>query len=147
MKLTYGEKRAVNEIKSILNSQWKNGMLPHIRFLSKDGDYSPSRKDWGVTKKISGNSNFDTSGIIQPPMIGYSLYEIYSLSENKDEILFYIDKFYKRVKKYHDFLFRERDPRKENLIVVLHPWETGTDNTPYKDELIDRTIKILRAKR
>jgi hypothetical protein len=31
---------------------------------------------------------------------------------------------------YHDWLFRERDPHRENLVVCIHPWETGMDNSP-----------------
>jgi len=33
MPLTYGEKGAMNEIASVLESQWSNGMLPQIRFV------------------------------------------------------------------------------------------------------------------
>ena len=31
---------------------------------------------------------------------------------------------------YHEWLYRERDPRAEGLVVLVHPWETGLDNTP-----------------
>jgi hypothetical protein len=31
---------------------------------------------------------------------------------------------------YHEWLYRERDPRGEGLVVLVHPWESGLDNTP-----------------
>jgi hypothetical protein len=31
---------------------------------------------------------------------------------------------------YHEWLYRERDPHKEGLIVLLHPYEGGSDNAP-----------------
>src|SRR5207249_1787877 len=41
--------------------------------------------------------------------------------------------------RYHSWLFRERDPWGENLAFCLHPWETGTDNSPAFDPLIEST--------
>jgi hypothetical protein len=31
---------------------------------------------------------------------------------------------------YHQWLYNERDPHSEGLILLIHPWETGLDNTP-----------------
>jgi hypothetical protein len=32
--------------------------------------------------------------------------------------------------KYHEWLHSERDPHGEGLVLQIHPWETGLDNTP-----------------
>jgi hypothetical protein len=40
---------------------------------------------------------------------------------------------------FHAWLLRERDPWHENLVLCLHPWETGTDNSPAFDSLIEST--------
>lgn len=146
MVLTYGEKRALNEIRSVLDLQWKNGMIPHIRFARGEKGYSPDENEWGVTRDISGIDK-RTSGITQPPIIGYVLHKIYQKSKNKNEVLLQMDKFYKKINDYHEFLFRERDPNGENLVAVIHPWETGTDNTPYQDKPIDKTKLFLRIKK
>jgi hypothetical protein len=31
---------------------------------------------------------------------------------------------------YHEWLYAERDPHHEGLVLQIHPWETGLDNTP-----------------
>jgi neutral trehalase len=42
--------------------------------------------------------------------------------------------FYKKVLprliKHHEWLYNERDPHKEGLVIQIHPHETGMDNTP-----------------
>ena len=146
MPLTYGEKRAMNEIASVLESQWSNGMLPQIRFVPGQTGYSPDEEEWGVTAKISGNSKVKTSGITQPPNIAFALWEVFNSSQNKKELLPFLKEFYPKLKQYHDFLLTERDPKKEGLASVFHPWATGSDNTPCYDLVVKRAGKELRAK-
>ncbi len=31
---------------------------------------------------------------------------------------------------YHQWLYAEREPHQEGLVIQIHPWETGLDNTP-----------------
>jgi len=146
MPLTYGEKRAMNEIASVLESQWSNGMLPQIRFVSGQTGYSPDEEEWGVTVKISGNKNVKTSGITQPPNIAFALWKVFNNSQNKKELLPFLKNFYPKLQQYHNFLLTERDPKREGLASVFHPWATGSDNTPCYDELIKKTLEELREK-
>jgi len=37
---------------------------------------------------------------------------------------------YPAVLAYHQWLYTERDPHNEGLVLQVHPWETGLDNTP-----------------
>jgi hypothetical protein len=32
--------------------------------------------------------------------------------------------------RYHEWLYEERDPHNEGLVLQIHPYETGLDNTP-----------------
>ena len=144
--LSYGEKRAVREILSILQSQWGNGMLPQIRFVDGQGGYSPDAGEWGVTREVSGNPYQDTSGITQPPILGYSLRKMVDRAGNREAMLDEVDRIYDRVKEYHVFLLRERDPDREFLVSVVHPWETGTDDSPCLDEPISRTRAFLKER-
>lgn len=141
--LSYGEKRALAEIESIMHSQWANGMLPQIRFVKGQAGYSPDEHEWGVTKDISGCDQ-DTSGITQPPLLGYALMKIFWKSGNKSRVICELDKFFDGVDNYHAFLLRERDPNDEYLLSVIHPWETGTDNAPYLDDIVHRAKVFLR---
>jgi hypothetical protein len=144
--LTYGEKRAVNEVLSILESQWRNGMLPHIRFVGGRGGYSPDAGEWGVPREVSGNACLATSGITQPPLLGYSLGKMVEKARNVEAMLREVDRVYARVNEYHAFLLRERDPDGEGLVSVVHPWETGTDDSPCLDEPISRTRAFLEER-
>jgi hypothetical protein len=138
----YGEERALAEIQSILDCQWKNGMLPQIRFVEGQSGYSPNEKEWRVTRQISGCFQ-DTSGITQPPILGYALLKIFKKSSNQSKVLSIIRRFYDSVNRYHKFLFDERRPESEKLVAVVHPWETGTDNSPYLDEPVERAREFL----
>jgi hypothetical protein len=46
---------------------------------------------------------------------------------------------------YHTWLLTERDPKKEKLAVCLHPWETGMDNSPAFESLVDATHSYLEG--
>jgi hypothetical protein len=47
------------------------------------------------------------------------------------------------LERYNAWLLSERDPWGENLALCLHPWETGTDNSPAFDPLIDSTRAFI----
>ena len=146
MAMYYGEKRALNELQSIVDSQWSNGMLPQIRFVKGQTGYSPDASEWGVKKSVSGNQKVETSGITQPPNPAYALWKVFGESENKTEMVPKVEVLYSCFRKYHDFLLTERDPKKEGLASVFHPWATGSDNTPCFDALIEETRKELEEK-
>ena len=40
--------------------------------------------------------------------------------------------------KSHRFLYTYRDPEREGLMFIFHPWESGRDNSPLWDESLDR---------
>lgn len=146
MALTYGEQRALNEIASVLGSQWENGLLPHIRFVEGQEGYSPDCGEWAVPPKVSGSRKWCTSGITQPPNIGFALWTVFRGSRNKNEMLPFLEKFYPKLRKCHDFLLTERDPKRVGLASVFHPWATGSDNTPSYDEIISRARGWLKRK-
>ena len=50
-------------------------------------------------------------------------------------------KTYPALLKYHQWLYDERDPHKEGLVLQIHPWEVGMDNTPpWMAELHDHQL-------
>jgi len=146
MALGYGERRALNEISSVLASQWSNGMLPQIRFVEGQTGYSPDAGEWGVGPKISGNQKVQTSGITQPPNIAWALWTVFEGNTSKTEMSRFVESFYPGLRKFHDFLLTERDPGGEGLAFVFHPWATGSDNTPCYDALIKKTRTELAGR-
>ncbi|HYP39157.1 MAG TPA: trehalase family glycosidase [Chloroflexia bacterium] len=139
--IAYGTRRAINELLAIFSCQWRNGMLPQIRFTPGQQGYRPDADDWGVTEDITGPTALRTSGITQPPIIGLCTHEVFRKINYQAQAGHYGDflAISNGLERYHDWLFRERDPWGENLVLCLHPWETGTDNSPAFDPLIAGT--------
>ena len=150
--LAYGKRRALHEMHSIFGCQWANGMLPQIRFVpglrgQSDHGYRPNADDWGVTPGISGPTRLRTSGITQPPIVGLCVRDIF-LKLTKAERNAYLPDFLafsQGVRRFHAWLLSERDPWGEGLALCLHPWETGTDNSPAFDPLMRSTHYYAEA--
>ena len=102
---TYGEQRAINEISSLLAGQWSNGMIPQIKFTPGQTGYHPDVNEWGVLREVSGNPNYDTSGITQPPNPALALWRIYEHSEHKDSLIEDLDIMYEGIKIQLIFIF------------------------------------------
>jgi hypothetical protein len=119
-------KSAQKEIKSLFRGQWKNGMIPNIIY----GDEKYYQDDiWN--SKVSKNAprKIATSGITQPPMIAEAVIKI-GEKLNKIERIQWYKEVFDGLLKYHEWIYRERDPHGEGLAVLIHPWECGLDNTP-----------------
>lgn len=122
-------------------------MLPQIRFMEGPHGYRPDADDWGVAPEVSGPTYLRTSGVTQPPVVGLCLYEVFRKVKEEERVLHYSDfmAFSEGLERYHRWLLKERDPWGESLAVCLHPWETGMDNSPAFDPLIEKTRAYIEA--
>lgn len=144
----YDVKRAQKEINNLFRGQWKNGMLPNIIMANND---SPGRKLWHSDISPNAPRHVRTSGITQPPMVAEAIVRVGEKLTKKDRAEWY-KKLYPKLLAYHEWLYRERDPHGEGIVILLHPWECGLDNTPpwmqelYLNEmpLWIKVIKTLR---
>ena len=59
----FDKERAWKELNMLIDSQWEDGMIPHIIFHQNDPDYFPGPKEW----TIDGLSK--TSCHSQPPVL------------------------------------------------------------------------------
>jgi len=66
------------------------------------------------------------------------LLHIISFTDDNNEALSFASKMYLKLKKWHDFLYRERDPNNEGIIYIRHPWESGMDNSPAFDDVLEK---------
>ncbi|MFA5003863.1 MAG: trehalase family glycosidase [Candidatus Saccharimonadales bacterium] len=131
--------RAKMEILSLLRGQWSNGMIPHMIF-SNDGHYRRDRNVWRSWISPYSPDNVSTSGITQPPLIAESVVKIGEKLEISERRSWY-KMVYPALVSYHEWLYRERDPHTEGLVLQIHPWETGLDNTPpWMAELHDHLL-------
>lgn len=119
-------KRAQQEIHSLLQAQWHNGMVPSMIFSSVDHIDS---RTWESSLSPNAPKLYATSGITQPPMLAEAVFRI-GRKLDPQERQAWFGKIFPHLLKYHQWLYRERDPHKEGLIILVHPWESGMDNSP-----------------
>lgn len=124
----YDVDRAQTEILNILKGQWSNGMVPHMVF-DPGLRYRQDRELWRSYTSPYAPDNLATSGITQPPLLAEAIVRIGKKLTKADRQTWYA-KVYPRLLKYHQWLYRDRDPKHEGLILLLHPWESGMDSTP-----------------
>lgn len=125
---TYNKERALKEIDMLFNGQWENGMIPQIIFHKNNNSYFPGPEVW------QSNTNPPTSCISQPPVISTIIWYMLTLGLHDKNIL---NDYFDKLMKYHKWYVNNRDPYKKGLLSIIHPWESGRDNSPDWDDAID----------
>ncbi len=140
MGLVYvDEQRAFDELFSLVSGQWENGLIAQITFNPNEKKYFPGPEYWGTEKCATGE--IKTSGITQPPLLGISFAHVFSHTHSKKLQSRLLLEILPKVLKYHDYLKDYRDPENSGLLTVVHPWETGLDNSPRWDKPL-QNIKL-----
>ena len=132
--------RAFTEIRSLLKGQWKNGFIPHIVFHNESDTYYPG-PEVHAAHLSAYSPEVKTSGITQPPVLGFVLEELLKISNQDHAVLSFIDEIFDKVYENHKYFYTFRDPKNEGLVYICHNWEAGTDNTPVWD-LIWKTFEV-----
>jgi len=134
----YDMERAQKEICTLLDTQWKNGFIPHIIFHRESETYFPGPDFHQASLHPDSTPKYKTTGMIQPPVIGFVLKEIYERADDKKKILGFISKSIDKVFKNHQYIYGNRDPWDEGLAYIYHNWESGTDNSPIWDTIWEK---------
>lgn len=119
--------RAWREIESLFQGQWEDGFLPHIIFWKEDdARYFPGPGVWGTGRTPP------TSGITQPPVAASA---VRALWERGEQLRFrpHLERLFPKLLAWHRWFARVRDPLQMGLAVIVHPWESGRDNSPEWD--------------
>ncbi|MEX0697709.1 MAG: trehalase family glycosidase [Dongiaceae bacterium] len=119
----FDEARAWTEIETLLAHQWADGMVPHIVFHEIDEGYFPGPGVWqcgGATP---------TSGITQPPVLGFVLQRLYAEARDRQAARTRALTLVPKADAWHHWFYTHRDPRGSGLVAILHPWESGRDNS------------------
>lgn len=119
--------RAKTEITSLLRAQWHNGMLPSMVHTSSH--FTHDRNIWRSQINPNSPDNLSTSGITQPPVLAEAIVRVGERMKKPERRSWY-KLVYPALLSYHQWLYAERDPHSEGLVLQIHPWETGLDNTP-----------------
>jgi hypothetical protein len=132
----YDQKKAQQEILSLFEHQWPNGMVPQIVFNPRAlGNYFPEPDFWQAP---DGRL---TSGITMPPVHATACLHIYRKAKDKMLAKDFLKTMFPRLLASHQYFYRDRDPDHSGLVYIRHPWESGLDNSPAWDAPMGR-IKI-----
>lgn len=140
----FDKQRAFKELETLFKGQWENGMLPHIIFHSKKREgYFPGPNYWQSSSVARANKAVETSGITQPPVHAFIIERILKMYPDDQEVKDFVKAFLPKLFKLHQYYYEHRDPEKEGLIYIYHPWASGRDNSPLWDDLV-KTIPITK---
>ena len=119
----YDEDRAWREVETLFAHQWPDGMVPHIVFHAPDDGYFPGPEVWATGRPVP------TSGITQPPVAGFALARLWAEARDRDAARARLRKLVPQVALWHRWFHTMRDPAGTGLVAILHPWESGRDNS------------------
>ncbi|MEO1260784.1 MAG: trehalase family glycosidase [Bacteroidota bacterium] len=130
---------AIKELESLFSGQWENGMVPHIVFHSEnEKTYFPNYDFWESSVNPGAPQRPKSSGITQPAVHGFVLENLLKKFPENERLKNFIKHIFPSIVSYHRFLYSYRDPEREGLMFIFHPWESGRDNSPLWDESLDR---------
>ncbi|QRM29554.1 trehalase family glycosidase [Microvirga sp. VF16] len=138
--------RAYRELERLIEGQWDDGMIPHIVFHAPSDTYFPGPDVWGTHHRIP------TSGITQPPVFGMALRHVHeaALATSRADAAARTKALFQAALRSHRWWLSARDPEGLGVVSILHPWESGSDNSPAWDAALARvpttTTTTIRRK-
>ena len=135
-------RRAQQELDTILSTQWRDGRLPQIVFHSgKDDGYSPGATFWR-SEDIPGTPPVRTAGLVQPPNHALAALLVHQADPAESDRRRFLQRAYPRLERWHEYL-RNRRGGASGLARIVHPWESGMDNSPYWDATLGRMTETF----
>jgi len=131
----YNMKNAQLEVETLLDTQWGNGLIPHIIFHIEQDTYFPDAAFHDSKRNPQASKKYKSSGMTQPPVLGFVLKEMLRIADDKDDMILFIKNNIDKVFKCHSYLYNNRDLKDEGLVYIYHNWESGTDNSPVWDDI------------
>jgi len=117
--------RALTEIRSLIGGQWRDGMIPHVVYHDRPSDYFPDPAFWQTENSLHAPA-VATSGITQPPLLATVIRQIHA----RTPIPEFVREVYPALLRWHRWLLTARDADGSGLVCIIHPWESGTDDSP-----------------
>jgi hypothetical protein len=133
--------RAWRELETLAGARDRQGMVPHIAFHTHRPDwgngllraaftmvarpyarYLPGPRWWGRRHAVDGRR---ISGITQPPVAATCMRILFESHPDEPRARALLAPLLG----WHRFLLEERDPRGTGEPVLIHPWESGRDNS------------------
>jgi hypothetical protein len=126
--------RARAELAALFEGQWSDGRLPHIQFSpAVDEDaYFPGPRFWNSAAHPSAAA-VATSGLIQPPVHARAVLIVGDTAPDSESTRRFLADLYPRLAAWHAYLLDRRVLNDSGLVAIVHPWESGMDNSPLWD--------------
>ena len=120
--------RAQTEIRSLVRGQWSNGMLPNLIF-DNGAQHRRERELWRSYVSPYSPDDVATTGLTQPPMLAEAVVKIGEKLRLPERRSWY-GEIFPALLAHHRWLYAERNPHGEGLVILIHPYESGMDNSP-----------------
>jgi Trehalase len=130
--------RALTELRSLLEAQWDDGMVPHIVFHDPGGTYFPDANFWETANVPK--PHVATSGITQPPIFATCLRTIVERNASRPEVRAFVIEAFPKLVRWHRWFHTDRAIDETGITAVLHPWESGTDDSPRFLSVLDSIV-------
>jgi hypothetical protein len=142
--------RTWRELDSLFRAQWTDGRVPHIVFnpALRVGAYFPGPEFWR-TAGVEGAPAAATSGLVQPPVHALGAWLAYRRAPVPAGLAA-LRKLYPALVAQQRYLAARRDVAGGGLVCIVHPWESGLDNSPAWDEpmaAVPAEAAVMRAYR
>ena len=121
--------RAMAEVRGLIAGQWHDGMIPHVIYHTGPSDYFPDPDFWQTNNSRHAPS-VQTSGITQPPLLATMVRKIAELTGDTAEIKQFLNEVYPALWRWHHWMHTARDADGSGMCCLIHPWESGTDDSP-----------------
>ncbi len=133
-------RRAQRELESLFGAQWADGRVPHIVFdpATPSDAYFPGPEFWRHSTAAAA-----TTGLVQPPVHAIAAWETYRAAPDEARRRGFLPRMYPRLVAWHAYLTRCRTPSTGGgLVAIVHPWESGMDNSPSWDAPLARVEPV-----
>ncbi len=132
-------RRAGQELDALFAGQWSDGRLPQIIFdPHRDKDYSPGSQFWQSSTIPGAPGTVETAGLVQPPNHAWAVWLVHRADPAESARRDFLSRAYPQLLAWHEYLRTRRDRGGMGLASIVHPWESGTDNSPLWDEALAR---------
>jgi hypothetical protein len=125
----YDLPRAWQEVETLFSGQWRNGMVPSILFHGDDSSYFPNTAIWQCSERVP------SSGITQPA-VAATVVRYLSERTGEAEARERLASLLPKLLASHRWFYSARDPDRTGLVSIIHPWESGMDNSPVWDDAL-----------
>jgi hypothetical protein len=135
--------RAQRELESLFGAQWRDGRVPHIVFdphVPADA-YFPGPSFWR-SGSAPDAPPVPTSGLVQPPAHALAAWLTYRADPATARRRGFLPRIYPRLVEWHRYLSTRRDLTGSGLMSIVHPWESGMDNSPAWDRPLQRITPV-----